>query len=258
MPIIEAIVLGLVQGLTEFIPVSSSGHLLLLHEVFGSTDDSLMFDVALHVGTLLALLIYFRRDIWNLLLHVSDKSQDGKLARLLIMATMPAAVAGLLFGDFIDDTVRSPVVVAVMLFVVGLAMLFVDKKSVGTQKPADITNRQGLSVGFAQALALIPGVSRSGITMVSGMVVGLTRTQAARFSFLLAIPTIGGSALGLFLKQDGALAVGGTELIVGVATSLVSGLVAITFLLRFIERVGFKPFAVYRMVLALIVLAFLV
>jgi undecaprenyl-diphosphatase len=256
MSIIEAIVLGLVQGLTEFIPVSSSGHLLLVRELFGTQDGSLAFDVALHVGTLLALFIYFRKDLWELLRNISAKNSEGRLARLLVVATIPAAIAGLLFGDFIDEKLRSTVVVGITLGVIGVIMLIVDRKASHLGEK-EVTTKRGMVIGFAQIAALIPGVSRSGATMTAGIFVGLNRKQAARFSFLMAVPIIAGSATGILLK-DGSDLVLGAELAVGMLTAFVSGLIAIKFLMKVIAKVGLKPFAYYRIALAIIVLLFLV
>lgn len=255
MSIFEALVLGIIQGLTEFLPVSSSGHLLLAHEVFGSAENSLPFDVALHVGTLLALVVYFRRDIWQLLSNVTKQNTHGRLARLLIAATIPGVVAGLLFSDFIDETLRAPVWTALALAVVAVLMLIADKKLEGGVKEKDITTEQGMKVGFAQALALVPGVSRSGITITVGLFTGMTRVQAARFSFLLAMPIIAGSAFGILLKGFDAADIGSMPLMVGVVASFLSGLLAIRFFLKIVGTVGLKPFALYRLAVAAVVLA---
>ncbi len=256
MSIIEAIILGLVQGLTEFIPVSSSGHLLLVHEMLGTSDNNLAFDVALHVGTLVALLVYFRKDLISLARELFKKSEEGKLRRLLLLATIPAAVAGLLFSGFIEDTLRSTVVVAMSLIVVGILMLLADIYGRDKNNPV-VTKEQGLKVGFAQVLALIPGVSRSGITMTAGLFSGMSRLQAARFSFLLAIPIIAGSAMGILVK--GGLSDTETSvLIVGILVAFMSGLLAIKFMLMVIAKVGLKPFAYYRIALGIIVLLLVV
>ena len=257
MSIFEALVLGLIQGLTEFIPVSSSGHLLLAHEVFGSTDSSLAFDVALHTGTLLALLVFFRKDLFKLAANVTKPNQQGRLARLLILATIPAAVAGLLFGDYIDEHLRTPLITAATLAVVGLLMLVADNKFL-QKNEKEVTTKQGLLVGFAQLFALVPGVSRSGATMTAGLFAGLSRVQAARFSFLLAIPIVAGSALGILVKDVDTSNIGVTALVVGVVAAFVSGLAAIRFLLGVIAKTGLKPFALYRIALAIIVVVFLV
>ena len=258
MSIFEAIVLGLLQGLTEFIPVSSSGHLLLAHEIFGTGENSLAFDVALHVGTLVALLVYFHRDVYELAINFFAKNKQGRLARLIAMATVPAAVIGLLFSGFIDDNLRTPLVVAVSLAVVGVVMLFAEKLAIKTRKKGDIKVSEGMAIGIAQAQALIPGVSRSGATITAGILLGLTREQAARFSFLLAIPIVAGSALGIFIKDSDGIATGNWQLGLGVLTAFVSGLIAIKFLLGVIGKVGLKPFAIYRIILAIIVLALVV
>jgi undecaprenyl-diphosphatase len=255
MSIFEALILGLIQGFTEFIPVSSSGHLLLAQEIFGSEESSLAFDVVLHVGTLAALLIYFHKEVFSLVKNVFKKSKDGALARLILLATIPAAAAGLLFADFIDENLRSPLVVVITLSSVGVLMLVVEKYAV-RKEPNDISKKQGLSVGFAQTLALIPGVSRSGITITTGMLAGMGRVQAARFSFLLAIPIIAGSAFGVLLRDGDSLSFDGA-LIIGMLASFVSGIIAIKFLLSIIGHYGLKPFAYYRIILALIVLVFL-
>lgn len=256
MSIFEALFLGLLQGLTEFIPVSSSGHLLLAHEAFGTTDSTLAFDVALHVGTLLALVLYFRNDLWLLVKNLFSKNKDGRLARLLVLATIPAAVAGFLFGDFVDEKLRSAGVVAFTLAFVGIVMLIVDRK-VNRVSDKEITTKQGMTIGAVQALALVPGVSRSGATITAGLMVGLDRVKAAKFSFLLAVPIIAGSALGILLKDGDSLS-HGADLYVGMIAAFASGLFAIKFMLNFIGRVGLKPFAYYRILLALIVLVSLI
>ncbi len=254
MSILEAIILGLVQGLTEFIPVSSSGHLLLAGEAL-QTGSNLMFDVMLHVGTLLALIVYFWSDLLRLAKNVFSQSSDGQLARFIIIATLPAAVAGLLLGSSIDEWLRSPLVVAASLSIVGAIMLVADQMP--NLKEKKYTRRNTLSIGFAQAIALIPGVSRSGITITAGLFAGYSRRQAARFSFLLAVPIIAGSAVGVVLSNDGDLGVGTGVLFAGVAASFLSGVVAIRILFGVIEKYGLKYFAYYRFLLALAVILFL-
>jgi len=251
MSIIQAILLGIVQGLTEFVPVSSSGHLLLAHDILGTDGGTLAFDVALHVGTLIALLVYFNKDILSLAKQVTKQSKEGRLARLLLIATIPAGLAGLLFGGFIEETLRSSVVVAISLAAVGLLMLFADKYAL-EEETNEVTTRQGIKIGFAQVLALVPGVSRSGITITAGFMLGLSRVQAARFSFLLAIPVIAGSALGVFLQGDlGQTA--NMAILTGIIAAFLSGIVAIKFMLQVIAKVGLKPFAYYRIALGIVV-----
>jgi undecaprenyl-diphosphatase len=259
MSIAEAILLGIVQGLTEFIPVSSSGHLLLTHNILGTLENSLAFDVALHVGTLIALLIFFRKDVWELFRHVLADNKQARLARLLILATIPAALAGLLFKDFINDSLRSLPVVAAGLGIVGVIMLLIDKRAQvhhdGDEQ--EITKKQGVLIGFGQALALMPGVSRSGASITTGLAVGLGRRQATRFSFLLAIPITAGAIVGMLWFEGATLAGEGSAVYVGMIASLISGLFAIKFLMAVISRVGLKPFAYYRIALAAIVFLFL-
>ncbi len=252
MNVFEAIILGLIQGLTEFIPVSSSGHLLLGHEILGNTESTLGFDVALHVGTLLALIIFFSRDIVVLLKNVLKQNSEGRLARLLLYATVPAMIAGLLLSDYIDEQLRSPIVVAIMLAVVGIIMIFADKMVQRAQKEVSLKN--GLLIGLAQTAALIPGVSRSGATITTGILLGLERKQAARFSFLLAMPIVAGSALGLVVKGESLGSTGNGALAFGMIAAFASGLFAIRFMLRSIAKLGLKPFAYYRIALAVVVL----
>lgn len=255
MTIIEAIILGLVQGVTEFIPVSSSGHLLLAGDALG-TGNNVFFDVMLHVGTLLALLVYFHRDIWDLAFNFFQRNKTGRLARLIATASVPAATAGLLLGNIIDEHVRSPIVVAASLAIVGVLMLMVDQIAHRKgERPYTLKNT--LFIGAAQAIALIPGVSRSGITITAGLFAGFSYKQSARFSFLLAIPIIAGSALGVYAANDGTSAVSSAALLAGIVTAFVAGLAAIAFLLGVIERYGLKYFAYYRFGLALAVILFL-
>lgn len=258
MNIFEALFLGLVQGLTEFIPVSSSGHLLLGHELFGTAENTLGFDIALHVGTLLALFIYFRKDIFNLIKNIFAKNKDGNLARLLIVATLPAAIAGFLLGDYVDNNLRSQLLVAVTLAIGGLVMIWADNYAEKLDKKSnEVTNKQGIIVGVAQTLALVPGVSRSGATITTGLFLGLDRKSAARFSFLLAIPIIAGSALSILVGGN-SINAPVSEMFVGMLAAFVSGLFAIRFMLKSISKLGLKPFAYYRIALAIVVFVIVV
>jgi len=256
--ILQALVMGIVQGLTEFLPISSSGHLILVPWLLGWTDsflDSLAFSVVLHGGTLLALLVYFRDD-WRRLIPAGlatlrDRSfgdnPDRRLAWLL---------AALLFNDFIEKNVRQVGLVALML-VVGAAILWAaDRWGPRTHTIERLTFRGATGIGVAQALALIPGVSRSGISMSAALFAGLDRADAARYSFLMATPvTAMAVAYETFklLKGD----VGGVEpaaMIVGVVSSFVTGILAISFLLRYLRTRSFNIFVAYRLVLAAIIL----
>lgn len=249
MSIFEIIVLGLLQGLTEFIPISSSGHLIIAHELFGTAQNSLVFDVALHVGTLLALVVFFKRDILNLLTNVFKANKNGRLARLLIMATIPAAVVGFLFEDLIDRHMRRIEVVAVTLVLVAVIMLFAEWWA-KNHKKSEITTANAVAVGLAQAVALVPGVSRSGATITAGIFCGLDRVAAARFSFLLAMPIIAGSALGVFLQNGDTVSGNTGDLVLGVITAFASGLMAIKFLMNYLAKHSLAVFAWYRLGLA--------
>lgn len=270
-PILAALVLGIVQGLTEFLPISSSGHLILVPALLGWRDpfiSSLPFAVMLHVGTLLALLVYFRADWLRLvpagLASLRDRSTAGdpdrRLAMLLAVTIAPAALAGLLFNDFIEREVRAVGLVALML-VVGAGLLWLAERwgrrdrSIG-----DLTVVDAFTIGVAQAGALIPGISRSGISIAAGLFLGLDRAAAARFSFLMAAPIIAGA--GLFearrlLSGDVALDGNLPTLVVGMAGAFASGLLAIHGLLRFLRANSTLPFVVYRVLLAAAVFVWL-
>lgn len=258
MSVLDALILGLIQGLTEFIPVSSSGHLVLLHHLLGVTESGLAFDVALHGGTLIALLLYFRKDVLELLRSVFHKNEKTRLAWLLVVATIPAAVFGFLLEDLAESSFRSVRLVSLTMLVFGVVMLIAERyyKTQKTHlKVGQIGIKQALAVGFAQALALIPGVSRSGSTITAGLFVGLDHVAATRFSFLLGIPIMIGAVVRV-CTQDGFLQQaqsGQTVFIVGILTALLSGLLAIRFMLRYLSKYGLHVFAYYRIALALVV-----
>jgi len=259
MGILEAIILGLVQGLTEFIPVSSSGHLIIAHELFGTTDSTLVFDVALHIGTLLALIIFFWKDIIGLAKNAFVKNAQGKMTRIIGLATIPAGLAGYLLSDWIDDTLRKPITVVITMIVMGVLMLVVEKYSSKKRSIETVTLDDGLKIGFAQALALIPGVSRSGATITAGMIQGLKRADAARFSFLMAIPITFGAVTGSLLGAEaGELSGQASIFAIGIFAALISGLFAIRFLLSFLSKNSLSVFAYYRIALAVIVFVTLV
>jgi undecaprenyl-diphosphatase len=269
--IIQALVMGVVQGLTEFLPISSSGHLILVPYLFGWDDPfltSLAFSVVLHGGTLAALLVYFRDD-WRRLIPagfatIRDRSFNGdpdrRLAWLIAAATVPAAVIAVFLNDVIEENVRQAGVVAVMLVIGGVILWAADHYGPRTRKIDGVTFRGAIGIGFAQALALIPGVSRSGISMSAALFAGLDRTDAARFSFLMATPITAMAVAyeGLKLVRG---EVGGAEpltLLVGVVAAFVAGILAIAVLLRYVRTNSFTIFVVYRFVLAAVVLVTLV
>jgi len=257
--LIDALILGIVQGLTEFIPVSSSGHLVLLHDWLGVEQTGLAFDVALHAGTLLALVIFFRKDLQQLLAAVFRGGPQRKLAMILGVATIPAVVAGFFLNDLAETTFRSTRLVAMNLIIIALLMLAAERyyKKHQTKTHLDkVTPKQGLAIGFAQALALVPGTSRSGITITTGLFAGLDRLAATRFSFLLGIPIMVGAILKIFAFDGGASQVSAEPFLftVGVTAAFLSGLWAISFMLKYLAKHTLDIFAYYRIGLGLIVL----
>jgi undecaprenyl-diphosphatase len=265
--ILQAIVLGLTQGVTEFAPVSSSGHLILLPWLFDWSilnDPNLnkTFDVALHVGTLMGALAYFRHDVWRYLVAFGQSLRarsvttvDQRLAWALVVGTIPGAIAGGLFEDVIQEKLGQPWLIAVMLAVFGVVLYAVDRAAASDRTIDDLTVRRGGILGLAQALALQPGVSRSGVTMTAGRLMGLDRESAARFSFLLAMPIIAGAGLykGIDLLDTGFQGYG-TEFLWGFVSSAVSGFLVIWGLLKYLRGHDFKIFMIYRLAVAALVL----
>jgi undecaprenyl-diphosphatase len=249
----EAVLLGIVQGVTEFFPISSTAHLVLLPWLFQWTGlvDSLEFDVALHAGTLASLLICFRRDIASML------RTRRRLLWLIALGTVPAGVAGLTLDDYVSGPLRSPEVIALMLVVFGVVMYLADRA--GKRKRLEgIGVVDALFIGVAQAVALVPGVSRSGVTISAGLMRGVRREEAARFSFLLSMPAV----LGATLLEGGDLleGSGGADLelvAAGFCSALVTGVLAITFLLRYLKTHNLNLFVLYRFVLAGAILGWL-
>lgn len=255
---IQAVVLALVQGLSEFLPISSSGHLVLVPYFFGWPDQGLAFDVAVHVGTLFAVITYFRRELvamtraWFGSLAGRGMTPDAKLAWCVLLGSIPVGLAGLAFGDVIEEKLRNPLAVAVTLTVFGALMWAADRYGGHGRDERSVGWRDALLIGGAQALALMPGTSRSGVTMTMARTLGLTRESAARFSFLLAVPGIGmaGAYEGLKLVTDTSHSVDWPVIGLGVAVSTVTGYLCIAWLLRVINRIGLGPFAVYRFAIA--------
>lgn len=267
--VLQALIMGIIQGLTEFLPVSSSGHLLLVPYVFGWDDaflTSLAYSVMLHLGTLVALLVYFRDDWLRLipagLAAVRDRSFDGdpdrRLAWLLVAATIPAAVVGFLFSDVFEGGIREPAVVAVTLIVGGLILWLADGIGAESREVEDVTLPVATGIGLAQAVALIPGISRSGISISAGRLAGLGRPAAARFAFLMATPITVGAVVfegrRLFTGEAG-VQVDALPLVVGMLTSLIAGLAAIHFMLQYLRTRSLRIFVWYRFALAAIVIA---
>jgi undecaprenyl-diphosphatase len=264
--ILQAIVLGLVQGATEFAPVSSSGHLILVPWIFGwmligDADVKKSFDVALHMGTLLGALIYFRHDViryaraW---FHSIGERQmstpDERIAWALVVGTIPGAIAGALFENVIQEQLGAPWLIALMLVPFGLLLVVVDRRARSDRAFDTIGPRDGLLLGTAQALALQPGVSRSGVTITAARAMGLDRESAARFSFLLSLPIIAGAGAykAVDLAQTGLQGHAG-EFVAGIVASAISGFLVIWGLLKYLRRHDFLVFLWYRVALAALV-----
>ena len=257
MEIFQAVILGLVQGLGEFLPISSSAHLVLVPWLFNWEDPGLTFDIALHIGTLLAVAIYFWRD-WSQLITkgvTNARSREGRLFWYLALATIPGAMIGLLLEEKAETIFRNPVLIAIMLIVLGIVLYWVDRKSAKKIEAENISLKTSFLIGLSQALAIIPGVSRSGITMTTGLFLGLTREGAARFSFLLSAPIIFGAAIVKLPHIIANPTVITTNFIVGMVVSFVSGIASIGFLLRYLQTKTFLPFAWYRFILGAVILA---
>lgn len=256
MELIQAIILGLVQGLTEFIPVSSSGHLLIFGEWLHFRHSGLAFDTVLDIGTLLALGTYFWRDFWAMAHDLVRGGDKRLLASYIIIATIPGVIAGVLVQELAETTFRSTTLVAINLIWVGLVMLMADRWATRRRKLSDMTLSPAIAIGFAQALALVPGVSRSGATITAGRALGFDRVAATRFSFLLSAPIITGATLKVIASghtiQD--ITASPVEYGAAILAAFISGWLAIKFLISYLSRHGLTVFAVYRVVLGVIVL----
>jgi undecaprenyl-diphosphatase len=264
---IQALVMGLTQGLTEFLPISSSGHLILVPWLFGWKDpfiDSLAFSVMLHMGTLLALLVYFWRDWCRLipagLATIRDRSfksdKDRKMAWLIVVATIPAVLVGPIFTDTIESWVREPARVALMLCVGAAILWLADRWGSKLREMDSLTFGGALGIGVAQVLALVPGISRSGISISAGLFGGLTREAAARFSFLMATPVVAGAGLWEARKlvtHEAGVNPSANLIVIGFIAAAISGLLAIRFMLEFLKRQPLTVFVVYRVVAAAVV-----
>ena len=270
--LLQALIMGIVQGLTEFLPVSSSGHLILVPYLFGWDDafiTSLAFSVMLHLGTLIALLVYFRADWLRLvpagfaaLRHRSFAGDpDRKLAWLLVAATIPAAVVGFLFSDIFETTIREPALVVVTLVIGGVILFVADAVGPETRRVEDVTFPIATGIGAAQALALIPGISRSGISISAGRFAGLDRPSAARFAFLMATPITAGAIVfeaRKLLTGEAGVEIEVGALVVGLVASMIAGFAAIHFMLRYLRTRSLRIFVWYRFALAAIVVVVLV
>lgn len=251
-----AITLGIVQGLSEFLPISSSAHLILTPWFLGWPDPGLTFDVALHVGTLVAVVAYFWRDLLRLVLAAPrPRTPDGRLFWLLMLGAVPGGIAGVLLDDLAEQALRSPLLIAGTLSVMGLALLAADRLGATDRELHDIGLVNALVIGAAQALAIVPGVSRSGITIAVARARGIERAAAARFSFLLGAPLIAGAAVFKLRHLVGTPGALSGPFLAGVLTAGIVGVLSIAFLLRYLQRAGLGVFVVYRLLLAALIIA---
>ena len=260
MTMIQIIVLALVQGLTEFLPISSSAHLILVPVLADWPDQGLAFDVAVHIGTLTAVVYYFRKEVINMMTDwfascgARKQIGESRLAWAVILGTIPVGLAGLLFNDFVDAELRSPLVIAWATIGFGLLLWFADVRGVRQRDEHSLSFKDVFIIGCAQALALIPGTSRSGITMTAGLILGLTREASARFSFLLSIPAIlmagGYKTLQLIKSGD----VQWMAIFIGTLLSAITAYACIHVFMKLLERMGMLPFVIYRLVLGAVLL----
>ena len=265
MSIIQSIILGIIQGLGEFLPISSTAHLVLVPYFTGWKDPGLAFDVALHVGTLIALLLFFWKDWINIVLLFLSKFgiknkkipdtkyhiQNTSLLWLIVIATIPGAIFGFLFESKAETIFRNPLLIAAALFIMGLILFLVDKYASKIKDINKITVKDSILIGISQAIAIIPGVSRSGATITTGRALGMNRIDAARFSFLLSAPIIFGAAI---VKLPKLFSQGfDWNIILGIIFSALSGYLAIKYLLKFVEKYSYAVFFWYRLGLALLI-----
>ena len=259
---LQALVLGVVQGLTEFLPVSSSGHLILVPAFLGWPDQGLAFDAAVHLGTALALICYFARELGRIGIGtLGGRRLDVRLAAAILVGTVPAAIAGVLLERAIETRLRSTVVVAVSTIGWGLVLWWADRQAARAHvtELQDVGIRRSLAIGCAQVLALVPGTSRSGVTLSAGLFAGLDRPTGARFAFLLGLPITAGAGLlkTVSLARHGLDAAGTTALALGLLASFAAGLAAVWFLVRYLQRRTLAVFVVYRVALGLLILLLL-
>ena len=263
--IVSAIILGIIQGIAEFLPISSSAHLIIFRDIFKigatmSTKAALCFDLSLHLGTLLAIAIFFFSDFWKMVtqgLSKGTKTKDGKLFWQIVLATIPAALAGVLFEEPIENFIRTNyILIAFALLIMGIIIYAVDKVSKQTKKIEDITFKDALLIGCSQVFALIPGFSRSGTTIAAARALQVDRESSAKFSFYLSAPVVLGASMLQLLKKETFQIIAGnlSMFLIGIIAAFVTGIICIKFLLQYLKKHDFKAFMIYRIILALIVL----
>ncbi len=260
-------ILGLIQGATEFLPVSSTGHLIVFESLFKVKPDlfGLIFDVSLHLGTLIAVIIYFFHDLKKIFIGVIKSfyffrisSQEQKLGWLVLISSIPAGVSGFLFSDLVETAFRSPMLVSLMLFLVSLYFIYSEKKAKHIKTLSSVNFTDALVLGLAQAISLIPGTSRSGIIISSGMILGLKRTEAARFAFLMAVPTIAGAAikemLPFIINPSSFPSDLQLPFVIGTISATISGFIAIKFMMKFLSKFSLISFVLYRYAFGFIII----
>lgn len=262
MEIYQALILGVVQGLTELLPISSSAHLTIIPWLLGWQNNAAFvtdfagFDVALHFGTLLAIALYFFKDWLQLLKGGFDqvikkkKTTEGRMFWYIVLATIPGGIIGFVLDKFLEDTLTKPIIIGIALIVMGIILYFADKKCKSITEYKDMTLKQTFFIGLSQALAFIPGVSRSGVTMTTARIMGVKRESAARYSFMLSAPIV--LAATVFKAKDFVLSV---PFFIGIIASFIVGIVVIKFLLNYLQKGSFKGFAIYRVIFGAIILA---
>lgn len=262
MTILQALILGVIQGLTELLPISSSAHLSIIPWMFGWTNSDIFkinfegFDVALHFGTLLAIVIFFFKD-WLKLIEggykqvvKKEKTFEGKMFWYLVIATIPGGIIGFILDKFAGNVLETPIIIAIALIVMGIILYIVDKKSKSNIKYENMTFKQTFLIGFSQCLAFIPGVSRSGITMTTGRLMGIERESVAKYSFLLSTPIVFAATVLKF--KDFVFSI---PFFIGVFASFLVGIFVIKFLLEYLKKGSFKIFAIYRVIFGIIIIA---
>ncbi len=268
MDIFEILILGFIQGIAEFLPISSSAHLIIFRDIFGigagiSSNMELTFDVALHFGTLLAIGVFF---FWDFIKMIQKgftkgvKDEDGKILWYLIAATIPAAIVGVLFEDAIENVIRSNyIVIALALAIMGIIIYLADKYSKQNKTIKKMTLKDAIIIGCSQVFALIPGFSRSGTTIATGRVLGLDRESAAKFSFFLSAPVVLGAVVLQLIKGStwSVIVANMSTFLLGIFVSFVTGLLCIKYLLKYLQKHNFKIFMIYRVVLAIIVVLYI-
>ena len=262
MSILQAVILGIVQGLTELLPISSSAHLNLIPWIFNWTQNPEFevafeaFDVALHAGTLLAIGIFFFKD-WIALIKggfnqvvKKETTTEGRMFWYIVLATIPGGIIGFLLDHFLEDTLKTPIIMGIMLIIMGIILYIIDSKCKATTEYKDMTLKQTFLIGLSQAIAFIPGVSRSGITMTTARLMKVDRTSAAKYSFMLSAPIV--LAATIFKLKDFVFSI---PFFIGILTSFIVGLLVIKFLLQYLQKGSFKGFAIYRVIFGIFVIA---